>query len=112
MPCGGDDFEIDSLGSVRIEGIKLPGRSLSNADLGLANTGRFLARRYRVSNEPGNLQFLRSLQRDISTLTRIEFEYCHANLNVKSGVKSHRQIALIIFIEHAKETLLEDGRRK
>jgi len=42
----------------------------------------------------------------------VELEYCHPDLNIKSGVKSHLQIALIVFIEHAKETLLEDGRRK
>ena len=34
------------------------------------------------------------------------------DLNIKSGVESHRQVALIIFIEHAKEALLEYGRRK
>ncbi len=37
-------------------------------------------------------------------------DYFHPDLNIKGGVKSHRQVALIIFIEHAKETLLEDGR--
>lgn len=40
------------------------------------------------------------------------FDYFHPDLNIKGGVESHRQVALIIFIEHAKETLLEDGRRK
>jgi hypothetical protein len=39
-------------------------------------------------------------------------DYFHADLNIESGVESHRQVALIIFIEHTKETLLEDGRRE
>jgi hypothetical protein len=39
-------------------------------------------------------------------------DYFHPDLDIKGGVESHRQIALIIFIEHPKETLLEDGRRK
>jgi hypothetical protein len=34
----------------------------------------------------------------------------YPNLNVKCGVKSHSQIALIVFIEYAKETLFENGR--
>ena len=40
------------------------------------------------------------------------FDYFHPDLNIEGGVESHRQVALIIFIEYAKETLLEDGRRK
>jgi hypothetical protein len=42
----------------------------------------------------------------------MSLDYFYPNLNVKGGVESHRQVALIIFIEHAKETLFEDGRRK
>jgi hypothetical protein len=43
---------------------------------------------------------------------RVNFDYCHPDLNIKGGVESHCQVALIIFIEHAKKTLLKDGRRK
>jgi hypothetical protein len=39
-------------------------------------------------------------------------DYFHPDLNIEGRVESHRQVALIIFIELAKETLLEDGCRK
>jgi len=39
-------------------------------------------------------------------------DHFNPDLNIKGGVESHRQVALIIFIEFAKETLFEDGRRK
>jgi len=42
----------------------------------------------------------------------VSLDYFHPDLNIKGGVESHRQVALIIFIEHTKETLLKDGRRK
>lgn len=42
----------------------------------------------------------------------VSLDYFHAYLNIEGGVESHRQVTLIIFIEHAKETLLEDGRRE
>jgi hypothetical protein len=43
---------------------------------------------------------------------RVNFDYCHPDLNIKGGIESHRQVALIILIEHAEKTLLKDGRRK
>jgi hypothetical protein len=39
-------------------------------------------------------------------------DYFYPDLDIKGSVEPHRQVALIIFIELAKETLLEDGRRK
>ncbi|KAH9974804.1 hypothetical protein BGW80DRAFT_1559768, partial [Lactifluus volemus] len=51
--------------------------------------------------------FLRGLRRSIAHGYGSRFF-----LSIKGGIKSHDQIALIIFIKHAKETLLEDGCRK
>jgi hypothetical protein len=65
-----------------------------------------------MSDEPRYFQFLRGLYSGIRISKRVNFGYCHPDLDIKGGVESHRQIALIIFIEHAKETLLKDGRRK
>jgi hypothetical protein len=48
----------------------------------------------------------------VSIYQNASLDYFHPDLNIKGGVESHRQVALIIFIEHAKETLLEDGRRE
>jgi len=65
-----------------------------------------------MSDEPRNFQFFRGLYSGIRISKRVNFEYCHPDLHIKGGVESHRQVALIIFVEHAKKTLLKDGRRK
>ena len=65
-----------------------------------------------MSNEPRDFQFFRGLYSGIKISKRVNLEYCHPDLNIKGGIEPHRQVSLIIFIEHAKETLLKDGRRK
>jgi hypothetical protein len=65
-----------------------------------------------MSNESRDFQFFRGLYSGNGSSERVIFYYFHTDLNIKGGIESHRQVALIIFIEHAKETLFEDGRRK
>ena len=63
-----------------------------------------------MPNKPRDFQLLRGLYQDVSRRTCIT--NILSNLNIKCGIKSHSQISLIIFIENAKETLLENGRCK
>jgi len=51
LPRWGDDFEIDGGGCAGRDGIDLPSGGLSDTNLGLTNTRRFLSGRDGVSDK-------------------------------------------------------------
>ena len=81
------NLEVDGLGSARGNAVDLPGRSLANTDLSLADARVLLGRRDAVPNHVGDLE-----------------------LDVESRIGAHVEVVLRVLVEHAEIALFDRCR--
>lgn len=89
LTCWRHHLKVDACRSTRCERTEFPCRSASDTDLSLADTARLLVGRDSVTDETRYLELFSAL-------------------DVKGSVEAHLQVALVVLLEDAMETLLEN----